>query len=81
MPSVQRDLFLPMCARIDGRQGRLFDEAAAVDADSDLTCAECGCQLVRTDGYLACPKGHGRLVEIAPDPIGSWFDTDPETEG
>jgi hypothetical protein len=44
----------------------------------DLRCEACGHYLVRTpSGYLACPKGHGKLQqEEAPEPCGSWFDED-----
>jgi hypothetical protein len=60
---IQPDLFSPMLARSHHRQAQLFDQASAIDADSDLTCIECGAKLVRTDGYLCCPSGHGRLIE------------------
>jgi hypothetical protein len=62
---TQRDLFLPMCARSLARQGQLFDTDGppAVTA----TCRECGDYLERTpSGYLACPRGHGKLLTELP---------------
>jgi hypothetical protein len=64
MATVQLDLFLPMCARWASRQGRLFDPDDVRAGDSGRTCGACGAHLVRTDGYLTCPRGHGRLIEI-----------------
>lgn len=65
MSSYQDDMFSPMLKRSIHRQGDLFDVAAATDADSDLTCVQCGANLVRTaSDFLACPNGHGKLSEI-----------------
>jgi hypothetical protein len=47
------------------RQGQLFDTDGppAVTA----TCRQCGEYLERTpSGYLACPRGHGKLLTQAP---------------
>ena len=50
-----------------------------------LRCEVCGRCLVRTSSrYLACPAGHGKLIEgrepelgeIDEQPCGSWFDAD-----
>ena len=63
--TIQPDLFLPMCARAVVRQPTLFDTDGppAVTA----TCRECGEYLERTpSGYLACPRGHGKLLTEAP---------------
>lgn len=73
---LQPDLYSPALGRQFHRQGRLFDEAAALDADSDLTCGQCGRLMVRTDGFYCCPNGHGKLIEA--EPWGRWFD---DTEG
>ena len=76
--TIQPDLFLPMCARVIARQGQLFD----TDGPPALTakCRECGEYLERTpSGYLACPRGHGKLLTEAPadeapadEPAPSW---------
>lgn len=59
----QPDLFLPMCARVSTKQAELFDPREV--PESDKRCAECGHQLTRTpSGYLACARGHGRLIEL-----------------
>lgn len=45
----------------------------------DLRCSECQAYLLRTvSGYLACPQGHGKLVEelAAEEPCGSLFEPD-----
>ena len=46
-----------------------------------LRCEECGEYMVSTEsGYLACPRGHGKLALDAPpaeEPDGSWFGADP----
>ncbi len=57
------------------RQPGLFDQDGP--EVSDLACASCGELLVRTQsGYLACPRGHGRLISETDEPCGSWFDRD-----
>jgi hypothetical protein len=79
MATTQGDLFRPMCATTRGRQAVLFDQAAAADADSDLGCSVCGRFLVRTDGYLCCPMGHGRLIETSSgEDLGELFTGDDE---
>ena len=56
----QPSLFDPMCAETHARQGSLFDNDGP--ADSALHCKVCGEYLTGTpSGYLACPKGHGKL--------------------
>lgn len=43
----------------------------------DLACVQCGALLVRTgSGYLACPAGHGKLLEEIGDAekSPSWRD-------
>jgi hypothetical protein len=73
----QVDLFRPMCARVSTHQGRLFDDAGP--PDSPRRCGECSAHLTRTPSdYLACPRGHGKLLQQAPDgePCGSWFEPD-----
>ncbi len=44
-----------------------------------LRCDECDSLLVTTDsGYLACPRGHGKLIDqrddVTLEPCGSLFD-------
>jgi hypothetical protein len=57
----QPDLFRPMCAEVHGHQRSLFDNSGP--ADSNLHCEVCGSELAHTSsGYLACPRGHGKLV-------------------
>jgi hypothetical protein len=78
---TQPDLFAPMLARSFHRQGELFDQAAAIDADSDQRCAQCGAHLVRTEsGFLCCPRGHGKLLIDSLDDDrerwGQWFEDD-----
>jgi hypothetical protein len=70
----QPDLFRPMCGEAHARQGRLFDDDAP--ADSALHCEVCGEYLTHTpSGYLACPKGHGKLrADVDDERCGSWFD-------
>jgi hypothetical protein len=54
-----------------------------------LFCCECGYPLARTEsGFLACPLGHGRLIDDSDDAHdyqqpeddrdrrGGWFDED-----
>jgi hypothetical protein len=76
---TQGDLFRPMCARISARQGQLFEDAGP--PDSRLRCGACGEHLTRTPGgYLACPRGHGKLLLESPageESFGSWFEPDP----
>jgi hypothetical protein len=76
----QPDLFRPMCADVSARQGRLFDDDGP--ADSALSCGVCGRALTRTpSGFLACPRGHGYLLEEHDgDRCGRWFD-DLDEEG
>jgi hypothetical protein len=63
---IQRDLFSPMLARSFHRQGELFDQSAATEADSNLRCSVCQSFLVRTGSdYLCCPRGHGKLITEA----------------
>jgi len=60
------DLFSPCRARVCSRQGRLFD--ADGRPLSDRSCQTCGQPLERTpSGYLACPRGHGKLLIQAMD--------------
>jgi hypothetical protein len=62
----QPDLFAPMLARSFHRQGELFDQEAAIEADSSLRCSVCHSFLVRTGSdYLCCPRGHGKLLTEA----------------
>ncbi len=74
----QPDLFSPMLARVTCRQPRLFDPNDVRAGDSDLSCQVCGAFLVRTDSFLCCPNGHGRLICEAEDAerCGSWFEPD-----
>ena len=52
-----------------------------------VRCEDCGHFLERTpSGWLACPNGHGKLVQESDDDPqpdddrwGSWFDDDPPT--
>jgi hypothetical protein len=63
--TLQPDLFLPMCARAMTCQAQLFD----TDGPPAVTaqCAQCGEYLERTpSGYLACPRGHGKLLTEPP---------------
>ena len=75
----QPDVFSPCLAHISSRQARLFD----VDGPplSARSCVACGRPLERTPGgYLACPRGHGKLLTDATDdgpPSGLWFDDAP----
>jgi hypothetical protein len=64
----QPDLFLPMCARSIARQGQLFDTGGPPALTA--TCRKCGEYLERTpSSYLACPRGHGKLLtEAAAEP-------------
>jgi hypothetical protein len=77
--NTQRDLFRPMCGRVSARQGELFP--AGQGEQSDLACGECGEFLVRTpSGWLACPRGHGKLTceaEPGEESYGTWFEDDP----
>jgi hypothetical protein len=74
----QPDLFSPMLARSHHRQGELFDQAAATDADSGLRCARCQSFFVRTtSGYLCCPRGHGKLLAEAVEDHEPAEDTEP----
>ena len=81
----QPDLFLPMCARVSARQPELFDMPGPPAVN--LTCS-CGHYLERTpSGFLACPRGHGKLRTESywqewdaaqPEDVGGLFDTSPE---
>ena len=75
----QPDLFSPCLAHVSSRQGRLFD--ANGPPLSALSCVTCGQPLVRTpSGYLACPRGHGKLLTEAIDngaPSGLRLDDAP----
>jgi hypothetical protein len=79
MAETQRDLFRPLCGKQSARQGELFKPGW--DEVSDLACGECGEFLVRTpSGWLACPRGHGKLTgeaEPGEEPCGSWFEDEP----
>jgi hypothetical protein len=80
--STERNLFDPMCGRSVSRPRELFP--AGWDELSDRFCEECGEPLALTpSGYLACLRGHGKLLsEQAEDEEGSgaWFDdTEQET--
>jgi hypothetical protein len=67
-----------MLARSHQRQGDLFDEGAATDADSNLRCTVCQSFLVRTaSGYLCCPRGHGKLLTKAVDDSEPAKDIEP----
>ena len=69
----QGDLFHPMCATHHARQGQLFDTRGP--AAVAVRCPECGHWLERTpSGFLACPRGHGRLVRLPgdPQPADDW---------
>lgn len=78
----QPHLYDACTATIKSRQLRLFDPNAAEAGDSDLSCSVCGSYLIATDGYLACPRGHGRLVSEYCEPCdqersGLWFEDEP----
>ena len=63
--TTQLDLFLPMCARTIARQAQLFD----TDGPPALTekCRHCAEYLEHTpSGFLACPRGHGKLLTDTP---------------
>jgi uncharacterized Zn finger protein (UPF0148 family) len=48
------------------RQAELFQRGGRV---SSLTCESCGEPLERTPGgFLACPRGHGKLYEACNSP-------------
>jgi hypothetical protein len=58
---LQRDLFNPMCGDLHAHQADLFDNDGP--ADSALRCTVCGEHLTRTpSGWLACQRGHGKLL-------------------
>src|SRR5271168_3803571 len=60
----QADLFRPMCARVVTQQGQLFDPADGPGSPHRCECRE---YLERTpSGYLACPRGHGKLLTEPP---------------
>jgi hypothetical protein len=75
----QPDMYSPYLARVRSRQGRLFDTNGP--PLSALSCVACGRPLERTPGgYLACPRGHGKLLTEAIDderPPGPWLDDAP----
>ena len=83
--TTHRDLYSPMLATTIARQGELFDMAGP--AAVNLTCY-CGHYLERTpSGFLACPRGHGKLRTESywqewdaaqPEDVGGLFDTSPE---
>ena len=78
----QPHLYDDSTATIRSRQLRLFDPNAAEAGDSDLSCSVCGSYLIATDGYYACPRGHGRLLAEYSEPIdqersGLWSDDEP----
>ena len=77
--NTQRDLFQSMCAKWQTRQPELFPPGH--DEVSDLACGECGDYLVRTpSGWLACPRGHGKLTceaEPSEESYGTLFEDDP----
>jgi hypothetical protein len=53
-----------MCARVVAQQGQLFDPA---DGPGSPHRCQCGDYLELTaSGYLACPKGHGKLLTEPP---------------
>jgi len=56
------------------RQARLFEDGPR---ESELSC-ECGRPLIHTpSGYLTCPGGCGRLLELTEaEPCGAWFEPD-----
>lgn len=61
----QPHLFDASTATVRTRQGQLFEDGRR---ESGLSC-ECGEPLVRTQGgFWCCPRGHGRLHELANDP-------------
>jgi hypothetical protein len=64
-----------MCAQEQARQEELFP--AGPGEHSEIACGACGDCLVRTpSGWLACPRGHGRLIceeEPGEDSSGRWF--------
>ena len=67
----QSNLFTPWGETI-AAQRELFPRE---DRSSSLRCCECQEHLVRTaSGFLACPRGHGRLL------CESGFDTTPDDE-
>jgi hypothetical protein len=70
-------MFEPMLATVRGRQGELFAEPD--EPATSLRCEECGRLLVRTpSGYLACPRGHGKLLtEAVTEPEGDEDDDEP----
>lgn len=71
----QRDLFRPMLASQFAHQLRMFADAGH-GRESNLSCGVCGEPLVETpSGFLACPRGHGRLLqEAVSDEVADWTD-------
>jgi hypothetical protein len=78
----QPDLFHRCLGRTEARQGEQF----ALDGakESNRRGAECGAALVYTpSGFLACPRGHGKLrldeldLPEEPERCGLWFEPDP----
>lgn len=62
----QPDMFLPMLAEVRARQPELFQSGGRV---SSLSCQQCGEPMERTPGgFLACPRGHGKLFEACNSP-------------
>lgn len=60
------------------RQAELFQRGGRV---SSLSCGECGEPLERTPGgYLACPRGHGKLYEACNNPA-VWDGDDEDLFG
>lgn len=68
----QPDLFQPWHDE-QGAQLDLFELDGP--AETGLSC-QCGEPLVRTpSGYLACPRGHGRLIPEGREDTAALFDT------
>lgn len=60
-------------ATTTAHQAELFDTDGP--ELSALSCDCCGEPMERTpSGYLCCPRGHGRLIEVASDDCNGLFD-------
>lgn len=72
----QRDLFRPMLAQHYATQAHFFPDALGYVRESDIACQACGSMLIETSsGYLACPNGHGKLLqEAVSDECSTWED-------
>lgn len=72
MAAYQGNLFSPY-RTLKASQAKLFQ--AGEGECSNLACVVCGEHLVRTaQDYLACPLGHGKLIDESPEPDGRWFE-------